>query len=491
MRPMAVAGPPGMGFYLEDPDALKAQVDGFLERAKPRDVTGDIVALMVPHAGHEYSGLVAAYAYKLLQGKPYSTVILIGNSHRTPFQGAALSDDDAWETPLGPVEVDRAGTDQLAACGPPFVKSRAAHAQEHSLEVQLPFLKEVLPGAKIVPILLCEASEDVRRKVADALVPLLRRPEVLLIASSDMSHFPSYEGAQQSDSAMLEAIATLDVARIARADDRLMGSGIRGLECTLCGLDAVETAIMAAKQVDVNQAVVLRRASSADTAPETKNQCVGYGAVAFTAPQGARGKAGPGAKAETPTGESTLTREEKVRLLKVARQALEACCGRGKEPSLDPQGSAALARKTACFVTLKIGGRLRGCIGELEAREPLIEAVRHKAESAALEDPRFMPVSAREVPALSIEISAMSPLRKVASPDEIVVGKHGVVVRQGLQSGVFLPQVAPEQGWDRDTMLTILCTEKAGLPGDAWRKGADLWVFTADVFGEEELGLRP
>jgi len=492
MRPMAVAGPPGMGFYLDDPEALRKQVEGFLDKAEVPALKGDLVAVMVPHAGHTYSGPVAAYAYKALKGKPYTTAILIGNTHRTPFEGAALSDEDAWETPFGPVNVDKAVVDQLAATGPPFIRSRAAHATEHSLEVELPFLKLVLPEAKIVPILLCEATEDERRKVAAALAPLLKRPDTVLIASSDMAHYPAYEDADRSDKAMLEAIATLDPARIEAADRKLMHAGIRNLLCTLCGMDAVLTSVMAAKQVGVDKAVVLKCENSGDTAPETKAQrrCVGYGAVAFMAPEGARAKAGEAQK-QPATSEPTLTREEKARLLRIARQTLEASFAQREKPSLDPAGSAALARKTACFVTLKIGDRLRGCIGELEPREPLIEAVAHRAISAAMEDPRFPPLGERELPKVSIEISAMSPLRKVNSPDEIVIGKHGVVVRQGWQSGVFLPQVAPEQGWDRDTMLTILCSEKAGLPGDAWKKGAELWVFTADVFGEEELGLRP
>jgi len=161
---------------------------------------------------------------------------------------------------------------------------------------------------------------------------------------------------------------------------------------------------------------------------------------------------------------------------------------RGPAPQSD---DPALTASCGCFVTLKTRGRLRGCIGELEPRQPLIEAVAGRAIAAAEQDPRFMPVTAEELRTIAIEISAMSPLRKVDSADEIVVGKHGVVVKQDFRSGVFLPQVAPEQGWDRDTMLSILCTEKAGLPADAWKHGAELWVFTANVFSEEEFGMAP
>jgi hypothetical protein len=491
MRQIAVAGPPGMGFYPDDPKVLREEIDQFLDRATLPEFTGDIVAVMAPHAGYPYSGPVAAYSYKALKGKPYSTVILLGNSHGTRFEGAALSEDDEWQTPLGPVAVDRQIVDELAAQGPPFFKSRQAHLTEHSLEVQTPFLKVVLPDAKIVPILLCDVGQEKYRDIARALAPILKRPDTVLVASSDMSHYPSYEDATRCDKATLAAVTSLDPTKMRACDEGLMREGVPNLACTLCGMAAVATAVIAVKDVGVNQAVVLKYANSGDTAPETKPQrrCVGYGAVAFLAPEGVRGKTAQAGKAP-PQAESALTRDEKIRLLRIARQTLQASFGQGEKPSLDPGGSAALARKTACFVTLKIGGELRGCIGELEAREPLIQAVAHRAISAAMEDPRFRPLSERELAKVTIEISAMSPLRKVASPDEVVVGKHGVVVRQSFHSGVFLPQVAPEQGWDRDTMLTVLCREKAGLPGDAWRKGAELWVFTADVFGEEEMGLR-
>lgn len=495
MRPTVVAGPPGRGFYSDDPTALRGQVEGFIEDAELPELKGDILAVMVPHAGYQYSGPVAAYAYKALKDRPVSTAILIGNSHNidTPFSGAALSPADAWQTPLGPVDVDREVVGELAAHGTPFVEDRTPHAPEHSLEVQLPFLKTVLPEARIVPILLRNTPKQQCTEIAALLAPVLKRPDVVVIASSDMSHYPAYEDANRSDKAILDALVTMDPDRVYATDQRLMTERIPELACTLCGLDAVVTALMAAKQAGADKAVVLKYANSGDTAG-MRGQCVGYGAVAFTAPEGTRGQTArkPGTEArEADPDLVQLTEDEKRRLLAVARRTLEAHLGSGEMPSLEPGGSAALARKTACFVTLKEQGRLRGCIGELEPREPLIRAVASRAVAAATQDPRFAPVTARDLPKIAIEISAMSPLRRVGSPDEVVVGKHGVVVRQGMRSGVFLPQVAPEQGWDRDTMLTILCTEKAGLPPDAWRKGAELEVFTANVFGEEEFGLAP
>ncbi|MGQ9731541.1 MAG: AmmeMemoRadiSam system protein B [Candidatus Zipacnadales bacterium] len=484
MRPTAAAGPPGYGFYVDDAEQLRTQITRYLDQAHVPDLAGDLVAVMVPHAGYAYSGPVAAYAYKALRGKPYRTAIILGNSHRAYFRGAALSPDEWWDSPLGPVEVDRTITEQLIAKGDPFIVSRAAHAEEHSLEVQVPFLQMVLPGIRIVPLLLADATEDDCRKVAAALAPIVERNEVVLVTSSDMAHYPQYDAACGADRAMLEAIATLDIERLYRKDRELMAKNIPNLHCTLCGLDAVATTIMVANTLGVTEAKTLKYANSGDTAGD-KSRCVGYGAVAFLRPSQKT------ASVKVDEDNVPLSDDEKRRLLKVARQTLEAHYGLAEKPSLDPEGNEALAKPTACFVTLKRQGRLRGCIGELEPRQPLIEAVANRAIAAAESDPRFRPVEAAELPLITIEISAMSPLRRVDSYEEIIVGKHGVVVEQGGRSGVFLPQVAPERGWDRDTMLSILCTEKAGLPADAWKHGAALWVFTANVFSEEEFGLAP
>ena len=181
--------------------------------------------------------------------------------------------------------------------------------------------------------------------------------------------------------------------------------------------------------------------------------------------------------------EDELSREQQQKLLTLARETIDMCLTTRKLPPAETS-EAIFLEDRAVFVTLHLNGRLRGCIGTLEAHLPLGEAVREYAVAAATQDPRFRPVSPAEVPHLELEISVLSPMRRVASPDEIQIGKHGVCVRRGSRSGVFLPQVAPEQGWDLETTLTTLCVEKAGLPGDAWKTGAEILCFTAQVFGE-------
>ncbi|MFW5868805.1 MAG: AmmeMemoRadiSam system protein A [Armatimonadota bacterium] len=188
--------------------------------------------------------------------------------------------------------------------------------------------------------------------------------------------------------------------------------------------------------------------------------------------------------AEETTDRGELNEQQQQILLRLARETIEQYVRDRSVPEL-PQGDPAFTPERAVFVTLHKHGQLRGCIGGLEAREPLAEAVRSSAISAATQDPRFPPVSSEELGDLEIEVSVLSPLKKVERPEEIVVGLHGVMIAQGMRRGVFLPQVAPEQGWDRDTMLSYLCAHKAGLPADAWRHGADLYVFTTQVFSEE------
>ncbi len=187
--------------------------------------------------------------------------------------------------------------------------------------------------------------------------------------------------------------------------------------------------------------------------------------------------------AQESTEQGELTEDQQQVLLKLARDTIEQWVTRQTLPDL-PTDAPVFAEPRAVFVTLHKHGQLRGCIGTLEAREPLAAAVRSSAVSAATQDPRFPPVSPAEMDDLEIEVSVLSPLRKVESAEDIEVGTHGVMVSQGARRGVFLPQVAPEQGWDRETMLNLLCAHKAGLPADAWRHGADLYVFTTQVFGE-------
>ncbi len=184
-----------------------------------------------------------------------------------------------------------------------------------------------------------------------------------------------------------------------------------------------------------------------------------------------------------PSGDRYLADDEREELLRIARRAATTWIREGRLPDESP-ASEKLKAPGAAFVTLTERGHLRGCIGYTEARAPLYRTVQECAVASATEDPRFVPVSPAEIGSLRIEISVLTPLLPIR-PEQVDVGVHGLMVKRGSRRGLLLPQVPAEYGWDRETFLAQVCV-KAGLPRDAWRKGAELYSFTAEVFRESE-----
>lgn len=472
-------------FYPDDPAQLTQMVDGWLHAATAPTKAGHVMALVVPHAGYEYCGKVAAQAYRLLKGKTVSTVVIVGPSHHVRCDGAALCSAQAWETPLGTVPAD---VELIAALSKRegFAISDPAHEPEHCIEVQLPFLQRTLGQFKLVGVLMTDFSRGNCGRIAKGLAQSLRGRNAVLIASSDMSHYPSYDDACKSDRAMLDAIRTFDPDKVLAKDAELTAKQTPGLACTMCGLGPVAAVMEAAKALGADQVEVLGYANSGDAMPQGRDRVVGYGAVAMYGKENAIMN-DKSADKTTESDEGELNTDQQRKLLRLARRTIEEYVRTGKAPQVT-ESDPALSQPRGVFVTLRHGEMLRGCIGDLEGREPLYLNVRDKAIASAVNDFRFEPVRPDEVKDLSIEISVLSPMRRVSDPSEIVAGKHGVLVCQGPRSGVYLPQVATEQGWTRDQMLTHLCQYKAGLSPDAWRRGAELYCFTAQVFGEKDLG---
>lgn len=276
IRPPAVAGK----FYPAQPAELAAMVDGFLAGHEPGK--GRPIALVVPHAGYIYSGPVAGYAYAELRGQRYEAVILIGQNHyRSDFSGVAVYPGGAFETPLGLVPVHAVLAQALLQAAPALQSDPELQRLEHSLEVQLPFLQRVLPGTPIVPILIGQPTRENSRLLSDALATVLPGHDVLLIASSDLSHYPAYDDAVRSDQAILSAITTLDPAVFQRTVAQQMARGIPNLLTTCCGQEAIAVVMEAAVQMGANRAAVLRYANSGDVPEGRRDQVVGYGAVKF------------------------------------------------------------------------------------------------------------------------------------------------------------------------------------------------------------------
>ncbi len=487
VRKAAVAG----GFYPGTPKELIDFVDAMLRQANPPKIEGPILAIMVPHAGYIYSGPVAAYAYKELEGRDIRTVILIGNSHRHYFDGIGIDAKGAFETPLGLVPIDEAFAEKLLAADPAIVDRPDIHEGDHVLEVQLPFLQRVLKYFKIVPILFSGDSPELARKLAGALAPLLDE-KTLVVASTDMSHYPPYAEAGAADKKTLDAILTGKMENLDTDLKSLETQHVPQAETFLCSPSGVRVAMLLSQNLGKLQPVLLRYANSGDSPAGEKGRVVGYGAIAFVAQTSATPATPSPAAAEKDTPhpqkpeEGILKKSEQDELLRIARSTVESLIKTGKVPDISPS-SPALQQPLGAFVTLKERGQLRGCIGRFEPTEPLYKIVQQMAVSAATEDPRFRPVSPGELDKLEYEISVLSPLRKIPDANAIVLGKHGVTVSKGFHHGVFLPQVATETGWNKEEFLDELCSQKAGLPRDCWKDPAvDLQVFTAEVFTEEK-----
>jgi len=473
-RQPAVAG----AFYPADPQELGKMLDGFLAHAQVPAIQDPVLALIVPHAGYVYSGGVAAHSYALLKGRKVTRVVVIAPSHIDSFDFSAVYDGEAYVTPLGSIPVDRAFAAKLAGMNRLIKLSSRGHVssgdqREHALEVQLPFLQRTLGEFKLVPIIMGAQNYQMSRALGVSLAKLIPGPDTLLVASSDLSHFHPYDDAVKLDRKTLEAIEEYDYLTASR--------NFEGRIWEACGGGPVVAAMIAAERLGATEAKLLKYANSGDVTGD-RSQVVGYGAVAVIKSSTPRASSGP---------QFSLNELERQVLLRTARKAVETAVKERQLYQPPAAGFDSLMRERGAFVTLKEKGQLRGCIGYVGATKPLLLTVRDVAAMAAVNDRRFRPVSTAELDELEYEISILSPLRRVADVKEIRVGQHGLVMKKGDAEGLLLPQVPTEQGWDRMTFLQETCL-KAGLPARAWQDpDADLFMFTALVFGEHPAAEKP
>lgn len=470
VRQAAVAG----AFYPADPNELAAMVDGFIAHASAPAQKGEIVALVAPHAGYPFSGAVAGHSYAMLKGRPTHRVVVIAPSHFEAFSFTSVYDGDAYITPLGRVPVDKEFARKLVRSNPEIKLSSQGHVPtaagaEHALEDQLPFLQRALGDFQLVPIIMGDQSYPASRALGVALAELIRGTDTLIVASSDLSHYHPYEKAVSLDGKTLNAIGEWDYLTLS--------DNFQNRTWEACGGAPIVAAMIAAERLGATRAQVIKYANSGDVTGD-RSRVVGYSAVALLKESEGRHDA---------TGKFLLTSSEKRELLEIARKSVESAVRENKAYELPANLPANLMKDRGAFVTLKEKGELRGCIGYTVAMQPLAETVRDVAAFAALRDPRFHPVTASELPQLKYEASVLSPLRRVSDTNQIKVGEHGLMIVKGRTRGILLPQVAPEQHWDRNTLLDETAM-KAGLPAKAWRdKDADLFMFTAVVFGETEI----
>jgi AmmeMemoRadiSam system protein B/AmmeMemoRadiSam system protein A len=461
-------------WYPASSSELRQQVQGFLDRAPVREIPGKLVALISPHAGYVYSGQVAAYAYKLLLKQKFETVVLIGPSHHASFRGVAVYDRGGFRTPLGTVPLDCELVSALEKQDTRIRYVEGAHTMEHSLEIQLPFLQTVMPGFKLVPLMMGDQDLDTCQWLAKAVVKAIGNRSVLVVASSDLSHFHPDERAKQLDQTVADKVNNFDPEGLS--------SSLARNECEACGGGPIVTTMLIARLKGANKAQVLHCANSGDVTGDRKaarGGVVGYLAGAVWVEAG--GSAKSGTEDKKVGVDLGLSAGEKALLHRMVQETIEARCKGEKTPRFQVVSSR-LKEPRGAFVTLRKNGELRGCIGHITSDRPLAETVAEMSVAAAFQDPRFRPVSSDELKELSIEISVLTPLTRIDNPDELQVGLHGIYMRRNGRAGLLLPQVATEYGWDRTTFLEQTC-RKAGLPKDAWKdKETEIYIFSADVF---------
>jgi AmmeMemoRadiSam system protein B/AmmeMemoRadiSam system protein A len=435
VRPPAVAGL----FYPEGARELAAEVAAHLDRTdEAPQAPGFPKAVIVPHAGYVYSGPVAASAYELLRPARgiVKRVVLLGPCHRVPVHGLALPQASAFATPLGRIPLDAEGVRAIRDL-PQVLVSAATHAEEHALEVQLPFLQRVLGNFSLVPLVVGDAAPA---DVAEVLDRLWGGAETLLVISSDLSHYHPYDSAQAIDRATVRAILDFD-------------AGISHEQA--CGATPVAGLLIAARRKRLVPRLLDCR-NSGDTGGD-KRRVVGYASFALAAESASYGP------------------EHGRTLLQIARASIAQALGAGSaSPAADESW---LAESRATFVTLTQGQELRGCVGALEARRPLAEDIAANALAAAFEDSRFRPLTLEEFARTEIEVSLLSTSKSVAFEDHADLlrrlrpGVDGVILEQ-VEEGrraTFLPQVWEDLS-DPEQFIARL-KHKAGIAPntDTWR----------------------
>ncbi len=439
-------------------------------------------ALIVPHAGYVFSGEVAASAFNQIpRGHRYERIFLLGPSHRVGFNAASVDTLYSFaETPLGQVPIDIAIGNELIKRGEGAFTFRSdAHDREHCLEVQLPLMQmafdEVPP---IVPIVIGSQHLDVLQQIAEVLEPYFT-PENLFVISSDFSHYPSYEDAKKSDLFLAETITSGGLEDFLKALTSIDKMDFRGEDTAACGACAIAVLldIMDAQGRGYFEAEHVMYRNSGDSEYGDKDRVVGYNSIVFT-------------RKEKPVKDTSdhlfnFSDQEKKAMIATARQAIYSALRLNYDGDARPVGILK-EKGYGVFVTLQMNGRLRGCIGRFTSDDTLAETIREMAQSAAFHDPRFPSLSRNEAHQIDIEVSVLSPLKKIDSIDEFKLGRDGIYIIKGRHHGTFLPQVAEETGWNTEEFLGHCARDKAGIGWDGW-KDADLYTYQTEVVNESEL----
>ncbi len=466
IRKAAVAGQ----FYPAEAEKLHAELARHLEKASVSSVAGEILAISVPHAGYAYSARTAASAYKAVSGRSYDLIIILAPSHQDYFTGATIYPGEAYETPLGRIRIDHDAAVRLNRASSLFRLSGLGHgSREHSLEVQLPYVQHLFPGTPLLPIMVGECDWNSCQKMGKALASLSAGRRVLIIASTDLYHGYSYQECLASDKATLAAFT--------RMDPQALHAGLASERYRACGGAAVVIMEVAALARGRCAATILARTNSGDVTGDKSGYIVGYASGLYYLQE----------KAMNKQQFSPLPINAQIELLRMARESIKHYLKHGVVPEFRSD-IPILQEKRGVFVTITKNGSLRGCIGMHEADKPLYQAVPDRAVAAAFEDPRFMPLQLEELEKIKIKVSVyLTNVYEAESLDDFVMGKHGIILIKGSRGATYLPEVPVEAGWkSKEEEMVSLC-QKAGLPPDGWREGAQILLYETQVFDDSLL----
>lgn len=471
-RQPVVAG----SFYPSDRNDLRKKLEEFFNEA-PNVSNPQPLAIIAPHAGYDFSGSVAAASFKQIdRNKKFKHIFIIGSSHTMYFNGVSTYTQGDFITPFGKVPVDTLAS-WLDKKYNFITNDIKPQEREHGIEVQLPFLQYWLKQPfTIVPLIIGGESQSTCWSLADALAPYFNE-ENLFIVSTDFSHYPKYEDAKLSDNTLADGVLTNSAQKFMKTRLIDESKGIPNLVTSMCGWTSVLTLLnITEKRNDIAYKKIYYRNSGDAPNIGDKERVVGYFAISAIKKQN-----------EVESKQFNLNEDEKVELLKIARSTISEYLANKKTTVINESNLPAnLLVAAGAFVTLKEEGQLRGCIGSFNPDQSLYKVVQSMAIASATEDYRFSPVKSNEVPKLEIEISVLTPLKKINSISEIVLGKHGIYIKKGGRSGTFLPQVATGTGWNLEEFLGHCAQDKAFIGWDGW-KDADLYTYEAIVFEEKEF----
>lgn len=458
-------------FYPEQKKQLEKELNNLFSGAAEPKCT-KVKAIIVPHAGYVFSGQIAASGYaQISSNKKFERVFVLASSHRVRFNGASIYSIGNYETPLGEVKVDRELAKELMEQHSVFSYYEAAHSEEHSLEVQLPFLQYQLGDFTLIPIVIGTDNLSQLDKIAAALKPYFTE-ENLFVISSDFSHYPEYNSAKEVDMRTANSIIENNSEAFLKTIRKNAKQKIPNLATSICGWTSVYALLKMSEGEASLKYKKIAYQNSGDSRYGDHDRVVGYWSIVLY---------------EDKPDNELLSETDKTFLLHLARTTIEHKLKKKEPQKLNKDElSEVLKKPLGAFVTLHIHKKLRGCIGRFQPSEPLYKVVEQMAVEAAFHDPRFDALKPEEINDIDIEISVLTPLKRIQSENEIVLGKHGVYLKQGYRSGTFLPQVADQTGWTLEEFLGHLSRDKAGITWDGW-KHAELYTYEAIVFSEKEM----